>query len=111
MTDMFGEAWSPMSVPDLAPDDDDDCLDFSLLLFEITGLILIVKDQDGMKENINNAARVINYFKLSKDLLIAGMGDLRIFTEFRIFFFYPRGKKKQPEPGKLTIFSGEKMAV
>ena len=22
---MFGEAWSPMSVPDLAPDDDDDC--------------------------------------------------------------------------------------
>ena len=25
MTEMFGEAWSPMSVPDLAPDDDDDC--------------------------------------------------------------------------------------
>ena len=24
MTEMFGEAWSPMSVPDLAPDDDDD---------------------------------------------------------------------------------------
>ena len=23
---MFGEAWSPMSVPDLAPDDDDDDL-------------------------------------------------------------------------------------
>ena len=23
MTEMFGEAWSPMSVPDLAPDDDD----------------------------------------------------------------------------------------
>ena len=21
---MFGEAWSPMSVPDLAPDDDDE---------------------------------------------------------------------------------------
>ena len=21
MTEMFGEAWSPMSVPDLAPDD------------------------------------------------------------------------------------------
>ena len=68
------------------------CLDFSLLLFEITGLILIVKDQDGMKENINNAARVINYFKLSKDLLIAGMGDLRIF------FFYPRGKKNNLSP-------------
>ena len=24
MTEMFGEAWSPMSVPHLAPDDDDD---------------------------------------------------------------------------------------
>ena len=23
MTEMFGETWSPMSVPDLAPDDDD----------------------------------------------------------------------------------------
>ena len=23
MTEMSGEAWSPMSVPDLAPDDDD----------------------------------------------------------------------------------------
>ena len=30
MTEMFGEAWSPMSVPDLAPDDDDDvCLALS----------------------------------------------------------------------------------
>ena len=27
MTEMFREAWSPMSAPDLAPDDDDDaCL-------------------------------------------------------------------------------------
>ena len=24
MAEMFGEAWSPMSVPDLAPDDDED---------------------------------------------------------------------------------------
>ena len=24
MTEMFGEAWSPVSVPDLAPDDDDE---------------------------------------------------------------------------------------
>ena len=23
MTEMFGEAWPPMSAPDLAPDDDD----------------------------------------------------------------------------------------
>ena len=30
MTEMFGEAWSPMSVPDLAPDDDDElCLALS----------------------------------------------------------------------------------
>ena len=26
MTEMFGEAWPPMSAPDLAPDDDDDIL-------------------------------------------------------------------------------------
>ena len=26
MTEMFGEAWPPMSVPDLAPDDDDDII-------------------------------------------------------------------------------------
>ena len=26
MAEMFGEAWPPMSVPDLAPDDDDDDL-------------------------------------------------------------------------------------
>ena len=31
MTEMFGEAWSPMSVPDLAPDDDDDDDDFVLI--------------------------------------------------------------------------------
>ena len=28
MTEMFGEAWSPMSVPDLAPDDDDELLEY-----------------------------------------------------------------------------------
>ena len=27
MTEMFGEAWPPMSVPDLAPDDDDDSVE------------------------------------------------------------------------------------
>ena len=30
MTEMFGEAWSPMSVPDLAPDDDDDYYDINI---------------------------------------------------------------------------------
>ena len=29
MTEMFGEAWPPMSVPDLAPDDDDQELEVS----------------------------------------------------------------------------------
>ena len=34
MTEMFGEAWPPMSVPDLAPDDDDDdCLSLIDLVF------------------------------------------------------------------------------
>ena len=36
MTEMFGEAWSPMSVPDLAPDDDDDFrpnIHFAVILF------------------------------------------------------------------------------
>ena len=31
MTEMFGEAWSPMSVPDLAPDDDDELRSDALL--------------------------------------------------------------------------------
>ena len=35
MTEMFGEAWSPMSVPDLAPDDDDD------LLYLILNLVVL----------------------------------------------------------------------
>ena len=30
MTEMFGEAWSPMSVPDLAPDDDEARVSLSL---------------------------------------------------------------------------------
>ena len=33
MTEMFGEAWSPMSVPDLAPDDDDDDTLFKYKMF------------------------------------------------------------------------------
>ena len=35
MTEMFGEAWSPMSVPDLAPDDDDESY------FALTGNVFI----------------------------------------------------------------------
>ena len=41
MTEMFGEAWSPMSVPDLAPDDDDDYdsspAGFKFITYKITG--------------------------------------------------------------------------
>ena len=33
--EMFGEAWSPMSVPDLAPDDDDDKMNFGPLDLEL----------------------------------------------------------------------------
>ena len=35
MTEMFGEAWPPMSVPDLAPDDDDDEAARSVLRFTL----------------------------------------------------------------------------
>ena len=33
MTEMFGEAWSPMSAPDLAPDDDESNYFFGLIVF------------------------------------------------------------------------------
>ena len=33
MTEMFGEAWPPMSVPDLAPDDDDDSLPINDIVY------------------------------------------------------------------------------
>ena len=36
MTEMFGEAWPPMSVPDLAPDDEDEgLLEFDLTLVDV----------------------------------------------------------------------------
>ena len=35
MTEMFGEAWPPMSVPDLAPDDDDD--DWQVTVVSVSG--------------------------------------------------------------------------
>ena len=40
MTEMFGEAWPPMSVPDLAPDDDDESL--SWLLHTLKSLLLLM---------------------------------------------------------------------
>ena len=44
--------------------------------------------------------------------LIPGMGNLRIYPEFGIFFLFFFFCGKKPEPGKLTIFlSGKKMAV
>ena len=47
MTEMFGEAWSPMSVPDLAPDDDDDEKKGTMLTFGT--LSLIKKNHFGFK--------------------------------------------------------------
>ena len=38
MTEMFGEAWPPMSVPDLAPDDDDDDYTTLLRVFSCLGV-------------------------------------------------------------------------
>ena len=46
MTEMFGEAWPPMSVPDLAPDDDDDsvwsCLFVSIFHIESFNLRIYI---------------------------------------------------------------------
>ena len=42
MTEMFGEAWSPMSVPDLAPDDDDDIHRAFLLSLVKHSFVIIV---------------------------------------------------------------------
>ena len=39
MTEMFGEAWSPISVPDLAPDDDDELHSMNRILL-ITDFII-----------------------------------------------------------------------
>ena len=44
MTEMFGEAWSPMSVPDLAPDDDDD----DIFMIDDTFLTQNVKDEQSL---------------------------------------------------------------
>ena len=48
MTEMFGEAWPPMSVPDLAPGDDDDVYMYvikDLLKYEVllTGTLVAVE--------------------------------------------------------------------
>ena len=42
MTEMFGEAWSPMSVPDLAPDDDDDTVGFGFQIDVLSKMCPIV---------------------------------------------------------------------
>ena len=37
MTEMFGEAWSPMSVPDLAPDDNESGRQMAAILLMLHG--------------------------------------------------------------------------
>ena len=46
MTEMFGEAWSPMSVPDLAPDDDEFINAKLELALDLT--ILLLKEWNDM---------------------------------------------------------------
>ena len=43
MTEMFGEAWSPMSVPDLAPDDDDDDAKTVTSLFSLWNIAVDIR--------------------------------------------------------------------
>ena len=45
MTEKFGEAWSPMSVPDLAPDDDDEL--FKACEAEMSKATKAKRDVDG----------------------------------------------------------------
>ena len=40
---MFGEAWSPMSVPDLAPDDDDDDIWLSVVICCYLLLFVVIR--------------------------------------------------------------------
>ena len=54
MTEMFGEAWSPMSVPDLAPDDDD--ASPSPLKFYCIGLF---KELDSFLFKISSFCKVV----------------------------------------------------
>ena len=46
MTEMFGEAWPPMSVPDLAPDDDDDDQLYPVdYTFQVAAIVMYLCDQ------------------------------------------------------------------
>ena len=47
MTEMFGEAWSPMSVPDLAPDDDDDYI--AIVIITVVVVIALEKSASAVK--------------------------------------------------------------
>ena len=46
MTEMFGEAWLPMSVPDLVPDDDDD-ISLNVNSIVVGQLILMARGYEG----------------------------------------------------------------
>ena len=49
MTEMFGEAWPPMSVPDLAPDDDD-VVTTSIMAASVLCIFRVVKSSDSFLE-------------------------------------------------------------
>ena len=46
MTEMFGEAWPPMSAPDLAPDDDDILILLLMYHISVVCKTLLVKERD-----------------------------------------------------------------
>ena len=69
MTEMFGEAWPPMSAPDLAPDDDDDD-DVSLTIF----VFISISSKSIMQIffiNLVKELRFIHYFNLLNDYPLA----------------------------------------
>ena len=62
MTEMFGEAWSPMSVPDLAPDDDDDD-DCALIgLYQQQHTLFTEANKLGIEESRKSAEVVFHCF-------------------------------------------------
>ena len=61
MTEMFGEAWPPMSVPDLASDDDDDLLDYNVLFSKDTILKKLVEG-----DTCNTCMLIMSFFSTTE---------------------------------------------
>ena len=74
MTEMFGEAWSPMSVPDLAPDDDDD--DDIKEITDVTGVLV-----EATAAIESPRVRVHWYLTQDKCMFQGPAGEVASFTE------------------------------